>query len=130
MRPKTLWKLGTLQATVGEYLVATNDAPVHLLYEDLAPELAHLAGLVAGDDLRMLLEEAQEFLWGRKVLTFEDAETRLSNPLLYQRQEVLEALKQASGSTTSILLLLLLQPFNDFPGLSAARLGDRDQLWG
>jgi hypothetical protein len=119
---------------VGEYLVATNDAPVHLLYEDLATELAHLAGLVAGDDLRMLLEEAQEFLWGRKVLTFEDAEARLSNPLLYQRQEVLEALKQASGSTTSILLLLLLllllQPFNDFPGLSAARLGDRDQLWG
>jgi hypothetical protein len=75
----------------------------------------------------MLLEETQEFLWGRKVLTFEDAAARLSNPLLYQRQEVLEALEQASGSTPSVLLL---QRFNDFPGLSAARLGDRDQLWG
>ena len=101
--------------------------PVHLLYEDLATELPGFSGLVAGDDLGVLLEKAQEFLWGWHLLTFEDAAARLSNPLLYQRQEVFETLEQASSSTTSALLVLL-QRFNDFSGLSAARLGDRDQL--
>jgi hypothetical protein len=128
MRPKTFGKLGTLRATVGEYLLATDDAPVELVYEDLATELPGFSRLVAGDDsLGVLLEKAQEFLLCWHLLTFEDAAAGLSDPLLYQRQEVFETLDQASGSTTSALLLLL-QRFNDFSGLSAACLGDRDQL--
>jgi hypothetical protein len=48
---------------------------------------------VAGDDsLGVLLKEAQELLGSRKVLAIEDAAAGLSDPLIHQRQEMLEML--------------------------------------
>src|SRR5215207_11592167 len=72
----------------------------------------------------MLLKEAQDLLGCRHLLIVENAASRLSDPLLYQRKEMLEALNQASSASIGVLA----QRFDDPYRLSAARLGDPDQL--
>jgi hypothetical protein len=80
---------------------------------------------VAGDDLRVLLEEAQELLRGRNLFPTQDAASGLIDPSLHQRQEVLNTLQQTFGSTYSVRL----QGFEDFLcGLRATCLGNRNQL--
>ena len=107
-------------------LVAAYDATIHFVQQELASELPRLAHLLAGYDLGMLLKEAQDLLGCRKLLVEEDAAGRLSDPLLYQRHKVLQALQQPPGP--KLLIGVSPQCFEDPLGLSAARLGDRDEL--
>lgn len=119
-------QMRSLGACLLQDLVAAYDATVHLVYEDLAPKLPGLARLVASDDsLGVLLKEAQELLGSRKVLSFKDTASRLGDPLLYQRQEVLKALQKAPSPN---IVVLLPQRFDDFSSLSTACLGDGDEL--
>jgi hypothetical protein len=74
----------------------------------------------------MLLKEAQDLLLCRHLLIVEDAASRLSDPLLYQRHKVLQALQQAPGPR--LLIGVPPQRSDDPYRLSTARLGDRDQL--
>src|SRR5215207_9819774 len=105
-------------------LVAAYDASIHLVYENLAPELPGLTHLLTGYDLGVLLKEAQDLLCGRDLLTIEDASSRLGDPLLHQRHKVLKALQQTPGSRIG----MLSQRFDDLPRLSTACLGYADQL--
>jgi hypothetical protein len=106
-------------------LVAAYDASIHFVYENLAAKLPRFAHLLAGDDLGMLLEEAQDLLGCRHLLTFEDAAGRLSDPSLNQRHEVFEALQKTPPYK---IIGVLPQRFDDPSGLGTARLGDRDKL--
>jgi hypothetical protein len=106
-------------------LLAAYDASIHFVYENLASKLPRFAHLLAGDDLGMLLKQAQDLLGCRHLLTFEDAAGRLSDPSLNQRHEVFEALQKTPRYN---IIGVLLQRFDDPSGLGTARLGDRDQL--
>jgi hypothetical protein len=108
-------------------LVAAYDAPVNFVQEHLATELPRFAHLLATYDLGMLLKEAQDLLGCRHLLIVEDAASRLSDPLLYEPQEVLELLREKAPGPT-IIVVVLPQRFDDPYRLSAARLGDRDEL--
>ena len=77
-------------------------------------------------DLGMLLKKAQDLLGCRHLLIVEDAASRLSDPLLHQRHKVFKALQQAPGSR--IIVVVVPQCFDDPFRLSAARLGDPNQL--
>src|SRR5215207_972801 len=118
-------QMRSLGACLLQDLVAAYDATVHLVYENLAPKLPGLARLVASDDLGVLLKQAQQLLGSRKVLSFKDTASRLGDPLLYQRQEVLKALQKAPSPN---IVVLLPQRFDDFSSLSTACLGDGDEL--
>ena len=106
-------------------LLAAYDASIHFVYENLASKLPRFAHLLAGDDLGMLLKQAQDLLGCRHLLIVEDAVGRLSDPLLNQRYEVFEALQKTFRYK---IIGVLLQRFDDPSGLGTARLGDRDQL--
>ena len=106
-------------------LVAAYDASIHFVYENLASKLPRFAHLLAGDDLGMLLKQAQDLLGCRHLLIVEDAAGRLSDPSLNQRHEVFEALQKTPRYN---IIGVLLQRFDDPSGLGTARLGDRDQL--
>jgi hypothetical protein len=106
-------------------LLAAYDASIHFVYENLASKLPRFAHLLAGDDLSMLLEEAQEFLGCRHLLIVEDAAGRLSDPSLNQRHEVFEALQKTPPYK---IIGVLPQRFDDPSRLGTAGLGDRDQL--
>ena len=106
-------------------LVAAYDASIHFVYENLAAKLPRFAHLLAGDDLGMLLKQAQDLLGCRHLLIVEDAAGRLSDPSLNQRHEVFEALQKTPRYN---IIGVLLQRFDDPSGLGTARLGDRDQL--
>src|SRR5215207_7546459 len=124
MSSQALGQMCSLGACLLQDLVAAYDASIHLVYENLAPELSGLAGLVAGDDLSVLLKQAQQLLGSRKVLSFKDTAGRLVDPLLDQRHEVLEVLQQVP----SLSIGPVLQHFDDLPRLNTACLGDRDEL--
>jgi|ERR671912_1086067 hypothetical protein len=106
-------------------LLAAYDASIHFVYENLASKLPRFAHLLAGDDLGMLLKQAQDLLGCRHLLIVEDAAGRLSDPSLNQRHEVFEALQKTPRYN---IIGVLLQRFDDPSGLGTARLGDRDQL--
>ena len=106
-------------------LVAAYDASIHFVYENLASKLPRFAHLLAGDDLGMLLKQAQDLLGCRHLLIVEDAAGRLSDPSLNQRHEVFEALQKTPRYK---IIGVLPQRFDDPSGLGTARLGDRDQL--
>ena len=106
-------------------LLAAYDASIHFVYENLASKLPRFAHLRAGDDLGMLLKQAQDLLGCRHLLIVEDAAGRLSDPSLNQRHEVFEALQKTPRYN---IIGVLLQRFDDPSGLGTARLGDRDQL--
>jgi hypothetical protein len=106
-------------------LLAAYDASIHFVYEHLASKLPRFAHLLAGDDLGMLLKQAQDLLGCRHLLIVEDAAGRLSDPSLNQRHEVFEALQKTPRYN---IIGVLLQRFDDPSGLGTARLGDRDQL--
>src|SRR5215207_3271076 len=108
-------------------LIAAYDTSIHLVYENLAPELPRFAHLLTGYDLGMLLKEAQDLLSCRHLFIVENAASRLSDPLLYQRQEVLEVLREKAPDL-STAIGVLLQSFEDPHRLSTARLGDGDDL--
>ena len=106
-------------------LVAAYDATVDFVQKHLASELPRFAHLLAGDDLGVFLEQTQQLLLRRDFLATKDATGGLSDPLLYQRQEVLESPQQAPGPR---FIGVSLQHFENLPCLSTARLGDRDEL--
>src|SRR5215204_2936682 len=106
-------------------LIAAYDTSIHLVYENLAPELPRFAHLLTGYDLGMLLKEAQDLLSCRHLFIVENAASRLSDPLLYQRQEVLEVLQKTPRYK---VIGMFSQHFDDPYRLSTARLGDPDQL--
>src|SRR5215213_3828868 len=106
-------------------LIAAYDTSIHLVYENLAPELPRFAHLLTGYDLGMLLKEAQDLLGCRHLLIVEDAASRLSDPLLYQPKEVLKALQQPFGSR---IVGISPQHFENSTCLSAARPGDGDEF--
>ena len=106
-------------------LVAAYDASIHFVYENLASKLPRFAHLLAGDDLGMLLKEAQDLLGCRHLLIVKDAASCLSDPSLNQRHEVFEALQKTPRYK---IIGVLPQRFDDPSGLGTARLSDRDQL--
>ena len=106
-------------------LLAAYDASIHFVYENLASKLPRFAHLLAGDDLGMLLKQAQDLLGCRHLLIVEDAAGRLSDPSLNQRHEVFEALQKTPRYN---IIGVLLQRFDDPSGLGTARLGDGDEL--
>ena len=106
-------------------LLAAYDASIHFVYENLASKLPRFAHLLAGDDLGMLLKQAQDLLGCRHLLIVEDAAGRLSDPSLNQRHEVFEALQKTPPYK---IIGVLPQRFDHPSGLGTARLGDRDQL--
>src|ERR671910_2535093 len=106
-------------------LLAAYDASIHFVYENLASKLPRFAHLLASDDLGMLLKEAQDLLGCRHLLIVENAASRLSDPLLYQRHKVLQALQQPLGSR---IVGISPQHFENSTCLSAARLGDGDEF--
>ena len=85
MGSQALGKVRAFRTGLGEDLVAAYDASVDFVQKNLATKLVRFSRLVAGDDLGVLLEEAQKLLGGRHLLAFEDTASGLVDPSLHQR---------------------------------------------
>src|SRR3954468_19107821 len=77
--------------------VAANDSPIDLVQPELAAELHRVARLVALNDRRVRLEQAQQLLRRRHRVTLQHAAGRLADRLVYQRQEMGKTLRQGLG---------------------------------
>ena len=86
-----------LDRSLVEDVVARDELAADLLQLDHVTEFNVFACFAALEQLRVLLEDAEQLLFVRHTLTFEDTPSRLVHDLLAQHDEVIDLLDNGRG---------------------------------